>query len=61
MRGFMNAIARLTSVQRAAALQKMKDWQSKLEAMPATASISEDDKNQMILDIDKLVNEISQG
>jgi hypothetical protein len=47
----MNAIARLTSVQR----------QSKLEAMPATASISEDDKNQMILDIDKLVNEISQG
>jgi HAMP domain-containing protein len=61
LRNFLNATNRLTSVPQTAALQKMKEWFTKLDLMSASANISQEDKDQMILDIDKLVNEISKG
>lgn len=59
MMNFMYAVSQLNSIQSSAAYKKMKEWQTKLDGMPASSSLEDADKDQLELDITKIVAEIS--
>ena len=61
LRQFLNAAARLSSAPRGGELAAMQAWLTRLDGMSYSATLSEEERSRLVLDIQRLVDGIRKG